>query len=59
MKDKEARERIDALEKQLHEIKWELKHQIYAIQNYLGVKEETRPSVTLLVKDPEGITSTP
>ncbi len=54
MRDKYARDRIDALEKELHEIKWELKRKIWTIHEYLGVKEGAEPAKQFLVAKEKG-----
>jgi hypothetical protein len=54
MTDKYARERIAELQKELHEIKWELKHKIWTIHEYLGVKEDSEPAKQFLVKKEKG-----
>ncbi len=54
MTDKYARERIEALEKELREVKWELKHKIYALQRFLNVEEQSVPAEVVLVPKKKG-----
>lgn len=49
MTDKYARQRIEELQKELSEVKWELKHKIYALYKFLNVKEQSIPAETVIV----------
>lgn len=50
MKDNYARERINELQKELHEVKWELKHAIWRLEQYLGVEVINTPASSELKK---------
>lgn len=50
MKDKELREDVKRLEKEVFDLKWELKRMIWELHEFLGVERKSEPQKSFLAK---------